>query len=89
MNKYDELLDIDFLKVGHHGSRTSSEGFFLEHLSPEISVVSLADKNKFRHPHQETIQRLAKSGTNTYFTGRDKALVFKSDGNIITKSEWK
>ncbi len=89
VNKYDELLDIDFLKVGHHGSRTSSEGFFLEYLSPEISVVSLADKNKFRHPHQETIQRLAKSGTNTYFTGRDKALVFKSDGNIITKSEWK
>lgn len=89
VTRYDDLLDIDFLKVGHHGSRTSSEKFFLEQLTPEISVVSLAEKNKFRHPHQETIQRLAKSGTNTYFTSRDKALVFESDGNSITKSDWK
>ncbi len=88
VKRYGELLDTDFLKVGHHGSKTSSEDYFLEQVTPQMSVVSLADKNKFRHPHQEAIQRLVKSGTNTYFTSRDKALIFKSDGNTITKTEW-
>ncbi len=89
VNRYGDLLDVDFLKVGHHGSRTSSEDFFLEQITPQMSVVSLADRNKFRHPHPEAIQRLVNSGTNTYFTSRDKALVFKSDGNNITRTRWK
>ncbi len=88
VQNYDVLLDTDFLKVGHHGSRTSSESFFLNEVSPEISVVSLANKNRFNHPHQEAVLRLSSSGSKIYFTGRDRALVFESNGKIIRKIDW-
>jgi len=74
--------------VGHHGSRTSSDSYFLQHVTPQIATVSLADKNRFKHPHQEAIRRLVASGTNLYFTSRDKGLIFESDGAAITQKIW-
>lgn len=88
LENYGDLLDTDFLKVGHHGSRTSSELFFLQAVTPEISVVSVANNNKFQHPHQEAVQRLESIKSDIYFTGRDKALVFKSDGRSIRRILW-
>ncbi|MFA5670312.1 MAG: DNA internalization-related competence protein ComEC/Rec2 [Balneolaceae bacterium] len=88
VKQYGNFLNTDFLKVGHHGSRTSSDSYFLQHVTPQISTVSLADKNRFKHPHQEAIRRLAESGTNLYFTSRDKGLVFESDGVVITQKMW-
>lgn len=85
---YGNLLDTDFLKVGHHGSKTSSELFFLNAVTPEIAVVSVANKNRFSHPHQEAIQRLESTTADIYFTGRDKALIFESDGNTIRRISW-
>lgn len=88
IENYGKLLDTDFLKVGHHGSRTSSELFFLNQVTPEIAVVSVANKNRFRHPHQEAIVRLSSTNSKIYFTGRDKALVFESDGKTIKRLIW-
>lgn len=88
LENYGDLLNTDFLKVGHHGSRTSSELFFLQAVTPEISVVSVANNNKFQHPHQEAVQRLETIKSDIYFTGRDKALVFKSDGKSIHRILW-
>ena len=88
LENYGELLDTDFLKVGHHGSRTSSYSEFLEEVTPEIAVVSLAERNRFGHPHAEAIQRIQQTGTELYFTSRDKALVFISDGKRIWRKEW-
>tara|TARA_R110002124_G_scaffold208776_3_gene375107 strand:- start:15601 stop:17778 length:2178 start_codon:yes stop_codon:yes gene_type:complete len=88
IENYGELLDTDFLKVGHHGSRTSSELFFLNQVTPEIAVVSVANSNRFRHPHQEAILRLESTNAEIYFTGRDKALVFESDGKTIKRVLW-
>lgn len=85
---FGNLLDTDFLKIGHHGSRTSSELFFLNEVTPEIAVVSVANKNRFRHPHQEAIQRLKSTNADIYFTGRDKALIFESDGKKIKRISW-
>ena len=85
---YGDLLDTDFLKIGHHGSRTSSEVEFLNEITPEISVVSLAERNRFKHPHAEAIQRIQATGTELYFTSRDKALVFQSDGKKIWREVW-
>lgn len=88
IENYGDLLDTDFLKVGHHGSRTSSEVEFLSKITPEISVVSLAERNRFKHPHPEAIQRIQATGTNLYFTSRDKALIFVSDGKKIWREMW-
>ncbi len=88
VENYGDLLDTDFLKVGHHGSKTSSELFFLEEVTPEISVVSVGERNRFRHPHKEAVVRLESTNSVIYYTGRNKALLFESDGRIISKIEW-
>ncbi len=88
LENYGDLLDTDFLKVGHHGSKTSSYSQFLEEVTPEISVISLAERNRFNHPHPEAIQRIQQTDTELYFTSRDKALVFVSDGKKIWLEEW-
>ncbi len=88
IENYWDLLDTDFLKVGHHGSRTSSLSSFLEEVTPEVAVISLAERNWFNHPHPEAIQRLKESEAKLYFTSKDKALVFVSDGKRIWREEW-
>ncbi len=88
MDNYGELLDTDFLKVGHHGSRTSSNEGFLEFITPEIAVTSLGERNRFGHPHIEAVSRLMETEGELYFTSRDKALVFTSDGKSIRRVEW-
>ena len=88
LENYGDLLDTDFLKVGHHGSRTSSTIAFLQELTPEIATVSLAERNKFRHPHAEAVSRLNQTGAEIFYTSRDKALIFKSNGKKIWREEW-
>lgn len=69
MNEYDEqVLDVDFYKVSHHGSKFSSSEEFLRVLSPEISVISCSSTNSYGHPHQETLERLREVGCDIYVT---------------------
>ncbi|MGK7370398.1 MAG: DNA internalization-related competence protein ComEC/Rec2 [Candidatus Halalkalibacterium sp. M3_1C_030] len=89
LNNYGNLLDTDFLKVGHHGSRTSSSTLFLNAAGPDISVVSLDKNNKFRHPHKEAVGRLHRLNTSLYYTGLEGALIFNSNGSIIRRIYWK
>jgi competence protein ComEC len=83
LKNYPHLMDTDFLKVGHHGSKTSSSDALLQITSPKIGVVSLAKQNQFRHPHREATSRLHKHIPNLYFTSLDKAVTFISDGTTI------
>lgn len=53
----NELIDTDFLKVGHHGSATSSSADFLEEVSPEVSIISVGADNKYGHPSKEVISK--------------------------------
>lgn len=62
------LLDIDVLKVGHHGSRTSSSQPFLDALLPEVAVISAGRDSPYGHPHEEAASRLASSGARTLVT---------------------
>jgi len=78
------LLPCTVLKVGHHGSRTSSSKPFLEAASPQYAVISAGYGNKFGHPHTETLQRFAEINTKIYRTDKQGAIVFKSDGKNIT-----
>ena len=57
-------------------------------MTPEIAVVSLGEKNKYDHPHAEAVQRLKATGTELYFTSRDKGMIFQSDGQRIWKVNW-
>ena len=88
LENYGDLLDTDFLKVGHHGSRTSSGTEFLEEVTPEIAVVSLAAQNRFNHPHEEAVARLKGSKGELLFTSKERAMIFVSDGTSIRREDW-
>ena len=75
-----QLIDADILKVGHHGSKTSSSAEFLQAVSPEVAVISAGRKNRFGHPTQEVLERLAATGTEIFRTDRDGDIQIRSDG---------
>ena len=82
-SKYRHFLDSDVLKVGHHGSKTSSAVEFLSYVSPEFSLISAGFKNKFGHPVDDVIQRLEAEGSTIYRTDLQKAILLRSDGQEI------
>ena len=86
---YPDLLETDFLKVGHHGSRTSSTSSFLEKVAPDIAIISVGARNFFGHPHQETTELLQHYTSELELTSNDGALIYISDGERILKREWK
>lgn len=77
-------IDCDVLKVGHHGSSTSTGSAFLTAASPEYAVISCGAGNSYGHPHTETIDKLKKSGVNIYRTDLQGDIVMTCDGKNIT-----
>lgn len=69
------------LKVGHHGSNTSSSTSFLKQVNPQISVIMVGDGNDYGHPKKEIINRLEKINTQIYRTDDDGTIWITSDGN--------
>ena len=84
MNRY-ELNNIDILKLGHHGSNTSSSYKFLEYIKPEYSIISAGLDNKFGHPSIEVVNRLNMLGINKYITYDVNTIkvVIKENGYFI------
>lgn len=78
-----ELNDIDFLKVAHHGSSSSSTEDFIKEISPSIAAISCGYKNQYGHPHKSTLDTLKKYGAKTIRTDINGDLVFYSDGYKI------
>ena len=75
-------VDVDLLKVGHHGSDTSSSMRFLWEVSPEYAAVSTAlDRNLL--PKDEVLERLENAGAQIYRTDTDGNIVFIYDGNNV------
>ena len=70
-------LEVDVLKVGQHGSKTSSNPAFLEKLNPEISLISVGKNNRAKLPHQETLTRLETIKSKIYRTDQQGAIRFK------------
>lgn len=60
LDKY-HLKDVDFLKVGHHGSDTSSHQEFIDTINPKYALISVGKKNRYGHPKQETLNHLKRS----------------------------
>ncbi len=88
IHQYGDLLDADVLKVGHHGSRTSSGNRFLKEVTPEKAIISLAESNRFRHPHREAVNRLGQSEAELLFTSMEKAIILESDGEHVRRIKW-
>jgi competence protein ComEC len=78
-----DRLRADVLKVGHHGSRTSSSPAFLAAVAPSTAVISVGRRNRFGHPHGETLRALAEARIRVFRTDRDGAVVVTSDGESL------
>ena len=82
--KNKEKLRADVLKVGHHGSKTSSSYDFIKTVSPKIALIGVGKDNNFGHPNLGVIERLEKSGATIYRTDYmgEIELSIKSNGNM-------
>lgn len=88
-NKYSNFLQSDVLKVGHHGSKTSTSNEFYRKVNPKISLVSAGFKNKFGHPAFEVLERLQNNVSNIIRTDLSGASILQSDGDSIKIVKWK
>lgn len=83
-------VSADVIKVGHHGSKTSSSKKYIEAVSPKVAVISCGVQNSYGHPHEDTLETLKKIGADTYITYEFDSLCVKSDGqkiSVLNKSE--
>jgi len=77
-------VSADVLKVGHHGSRTSTTASFLSKVSPTYAVISVGSGNTYGHPTDDVLSRLDNAGVEVFRTDLQGTIVFTSDGTDIT-----
>jgi len=77
-------VKADVLKVGHHGSSSSTSDEFLKKVNPKYAVISCGVNNDYGHPHKETMERLKSSGIAVYRTDESGTIICTSDGNNIS-----
>ena len=80
LDKYN-LSDIDVLKVGHHGSRTSSSKEFINEINPKYSVISVGKNNRYGHPNKEVLDNL--NDSKVYRTDQDGSIMLKIKNNKL------
>jgi competence protein ComEC len=78
-----DALSGDFLKVPHHGSKTSSTEEFLAAVRPRFAAISVGESNPYGHPDAEVVERLAADGARVFRTDRDGAVTALTDGREI------
>lgn len=82
VDTYGTILDVDILKVGHHGSLTSSDQAFLDRVTPEHAVISSGRDNPYGHPSYRILRRLERAGAVIWRTDLVGDISLKTDGNI-------
>ena len=80
LNKYN-LPDIEVLKVGHHGSKTSSSKELINEIKPNYSIISVGKNNRYGHPNKEVLDNLEDS--KIYRTDQDGSIIFKIKNNKL------
>jgi competence protein ComEC len=81
-------LKAEILKVGHHGSKSSTSPGFLDALAPEVAIISAGDGNLYGHPHLEVMERLSERKIKIYRTDKQGAIIFKFDSKGGTFRPW-
>ena len=85
--KYEEKItnnlgvDIEVMKISHHGSRTSTSTKVVDNIRPQITLISAGKDNKFGHPHREVLDLLDKNNIIQYRTDIQGTVSIKSDGS--------
>lgn len=83
-----EDITADVLKIGHHGSKTSSSGTFLEAVNPRFALISVGLNNSYNHPDEGVMDRIRNRNIEYFRTDLDGTIVVGSDGeNITVKTE--
>jgi len=77
------LRPVTLLKVGHHGSRTSSSEEFLDQIHPQFAVISDGYMNQFHHPHPDVLRRLAEHHSAVFRTDQRGLITFRTDGDHV------
>jgi competence protein ComEC len=75
-----DSLSADFLKIPHHGSRTSTTKPFLDSVHPRFAAISVGENNPFGHPNTDVLERVTTEGARLYRTDRDGAITILTDG---------
>lgn len=78
-------ISADILKIGHHGSSTSTSDNFLKKVNPSIGVISVGEGNVYNHPNDDILERLKKNKVTIYRTDTNGTIILSSDGKSITK----
>jgi competence protein ComEC len=78
--RYGAALRADYLKVGHHGSRTSTGDALLTAVAPTWATMSSGVRNRFGHPHAPTVERLRAHGVTAFRLDRSGSFEWTTDG---------
>ena len=80
LEKYN-ISDIDIIKVGHHGSKTSSSENFIDEMNPKYSIISVGKNNRYGHPNKEVLDNLENS--KIFRTDQDGSIMLKIKNNKL------
>ena len=87
-NHRSDLSNVEVLKVGHHGSSSSSTKEFIQAISPEYSIIQVGKDNSYNHPAQTVLEILEDAGSKVYRTDKHGTIVVSTDGvNIEVQHE--
>ena len=86
--EYADFLECEIIKIGHHGSRTSSTQNMLNYVNPMVGVISVAERNKFRHPSPVTINKLRDNNIKSFLTSTNGAVKFQISPDKIKLINW-
>lgn len=88
LNNIDnDLLNVDILKVAHHGSKTSSTEEFIKAVKPRIALIGVGKNNKFGHPNEDVLNRLSNYGTKIYRTDENGEISIMIDRKGVISVE--
>lgn len=88
IKQFPEIRNIDLLKAGHHGSKTSSSEEFLKQVMPKITIFSAGENNRYNHPHQEVVERFKSLQLQTFSTKKHGTIeIFIRDEHISVKMQ--
>jgi competence protein ComEC len=87
--RYGKFLQSEILKIGHHGSGTSTSESFLEIVNPDFGLISAGILNKFGHPSRKILERLAEHKINTLRTDLTGAILFQTIEDKLQLIDWK